>query len=597
MISSLFRGAATVVKQARHYGEADTPVIPLRPTVRSSHRARSKLALMFAFFATLAQSPVLANEAPTLRRNGAATQLMVDGRPFLILGGETFNSTASSVTTLAPVLDRLAAAHANTVLAPVSWDQLEPVEGQFDFSATDMVLQEAAKRDLRVVILWLAAFKNARSTYAPTWVRADRRRFPRAVTTVANSPSGAITATLAPVLSVFTPALVAADARAFAALMQHLAAVDRDHRVIMVQVENEVGLLGDSRDRSTRAMAAWQAPVPSELTDGFARRGERLTPEIAASWGKRERRRTGTWSDLFGSTPGADEIFMAWHFARYVERVAAAGRAVSPLPLYTNAWLGPEPGEPLPGTYPSGGPTAAMLDVWKIGAPTLAFLSPDIYVDDARGVHARYARDDNPLFVPEERFRPGNLFWAIGQHRAIGQATFGIDAIRPGSELAAAYRVLGAMGDTVTRAQAQRRIAGVLIEGEEVQTILLGGLTFSVRGADAFWRRARLDAGQQPPPKGPPPPSEIDAATAVPPDPRPYGLIVEMGPGTFLFTGRGFLIDATRDGKSVELDRIVEGRFVDGRWVGERWVNGDDYGTVVPRDGIGTSMVRFLPTG
>lgn len=555
---------------------------------------RAGLAVVGAALVLLAGSAAHANGAPLIERNGAAVQLKVDGKPFLVLGGETYNSTASSAQSLAPVLDRLAAAHVNTVLAPVTWDQLEPVEDAFDFTATDALLREAAARDLRVIVLWFGAFKNARSTYAPTWVRADRTRYPRAVTIAPEQAAGAMPATPAPVLSVFTPALAEADACAFAALMRHLAAVDRDHRVVMVQVENETGLLRDSRDRSAGAAAAWRSAVPQPLIDGLMRRGDQLTPEVAALWRARGRRMSGDWSTVFGTSPAAEELFMAWGFARYVERVAAAGRAVSALPFYTNAWLGPQPGETRPGEYPSGGPTAAMLDIWKIGAPTLALLSPDIYIPDARGVQERYARDDNPLFVPEEQFRVGDLFWAIGRRRAIGQATFGIDAVRSNSRLAEAYRTLASMHDVITTAQAEGRIAGILIEGEEPQVIRLGGLLLTVHGADAFWRRARLDAGQQPPPARPAGASETDDGS-VAPDARAYGLVIADGPGTFLFVGQGFIVDATRDGKPVELDRIEQGRFENGKWVGARWINGDDYGIFVPRDGIGVSRARFLP--
>lgn len=209
-----------------------------------------------------------------------------------------------------------------------------------------------------------------------------------------------------------------------------------------------------------------------------------------------------------------------------------------------------------------------------------------------RAVHRAYARPDNPLFVPEERFRPGNLFWALGRHRAIGQATFGVDAVRPQSELAQAYALLTPMIDLIAAAQAEDRIAGVLIEGAETQTIVLGGLTLTVRGADAHWTKVRLDAGQQAPPPPPAPPSEIDGA-AVAPDQRPYGLIIATGPGEYIVVGRGFILDASRDGRPVELDRIEEGNFVDGRWVAGRWLNGDEYGQAVPRYSLRAAKVRF----
>lgn len=143
--------------------------------------------------------------------------MFVDGKPFIVLGGELDNSAASSPAHMAPLWDRMHTAGVNTLLAPISWDQIGPEEGRFDFTALDALIAEERRPDMRLGILWLAAFKNARSTYAPRWVRADRVRFPRAVTATPDHPTGAFVSTRAPVLSAFTPALLAADARAFAA--------------------------------------------------------------------------------------------------------------------------------------------------------------------------------------------------------------------------------------------------------------------------------------------------------------------------------------------------------------------------------------------
>lgn len=302
-------------------------------------------------------------DGPAIRANGSARQLFVDGKPFIMLGGEVDNSSASSPAYMAETWDRTQAGGVNTILAPVEWDQLEPEEGRFNFTAVDALIAQAKRHDMRLGILWLAAFKNARSTYAPTWVRGDLRRFPRTVTAKPDYPTGAFTTNRAPVLSVFTPALLAADQRAFVTLMRHVAAADTDHRVIFVQVENETGLLGDSRDRSAASEAAWNAPVPPALIAYLTRHADALTPELSALWSGQGRPRSGSWRDVFGASARAEEAFMAWSFGRYVEQVARAGRGVTTLPFYANAWLGPAPGETEPGQYPSGGPTAAMLDV------------------------------------------------------------------------------------------------------------------------------------------------------------------------------------------------------------------------------------------
>ncbi|WP_174291329.1 DUF5597 domain-containing protein [Sphingomonas bacterium] len=533
-------------------------------------------------------------QVPVIRANGVAHQLFVDGRPFIILGGEVENSAASSAAYMAPIWNRLQAMGANTLLLPVGWDQLEPDEGRFDFALVDDMIAQARRHDMRIGILWLAAFKNARSTYAPTWVRADSGRFPRAVTAMPDHPTGAFTSTRAPVLSAFAPALLEADRCAFAALMRHIAAVDADHRVILVQVENETGILGDSRDRSVAAEAAWRSAVPQPLIDYLIRHADALTPELSALWAAQGRRRSGNWGQLFGRSPRAEEAFMAWTFGRYVESVASAGRSVLRLPFYANGWLGPAPGEPNPGDYPSGGPTAAMLDIWKAAAPSLDLLAPDIYVDDARAVQERYARADSPLLIPEERFRAGDLFWALGRHKALGQASYQIESARPGSRLESAYKMLRPMLPVIARAQAEDRISAVLLDGEEVQTVVLGGYEFTVRGADAYARRLRLDAGARALPPAPEPRSEMIDDTSAP-DTRPFGLIVALDANRFLFVGEGFLADVTRHGRPAEIDRVEEGVYVDGVWHPGRRLNGDDYGRFVPKNSVGAAEVRLLP--
>ena len=80
-----------------------------------------------------------------------------------------------------------------------------------------------------------------------------------------------------------------------------------------------------------------------------------------------------------------------------------------------------------------------------------------------------YDRPDNPLFVPESRFAVGRMFWALGHHRALGFSVFGVDHARPDGQLARACALLGEMEDVVTAAQAEGRIAGVLLDDGETE--------------------------------------------------------------------------------------------------------------------------------
>ncbi|MGH8220990.1 MAG: beta-galactosidase [Steroidobacteraceae bacterium] len=104
----------------------------------------------FALVATLAilvgaiaQVEAAPSDVPHLERRGAARQLIVDGKPFLVLGGELHNSSSSSIAYMKPIWPRLAAMHLNTVLVPVAWETIEPQEGKFDFSVVDGLLQGA----------------------------------------------------------------------------------------------------------------------------------------------------------------------------------------------------------------------------------------------------------------------------------------------------------------------------------------------------------------------------------------------------------------------------------------------------------------------
>ena len=145
------------------------------------------------------------------------------------------------------------------MIGAASWAQVEPVEGSFDFSTVDAQVEAARARGLRLVLIWFGAFKNAASTYAPGWVRRDVGRFPRAVATGTDTALFTYPGAMPkPVLSVFSADLLDADRRAFVRFMEHLARPIPEHIVVMVQVENEVGLLRDSRDRSPAAEAAWR---------------------------------------------------------------------------------------------------------------------------------------------------------------------------------------------------------------------------------------------------------------------------------------------------------------------------------------------------
>jgi hypothetical protein len=551
----------------------------------------------FACAAALAAACLHASAAPlpTIEKRGNATQLVVDGKPFLVLGGELHNSSASSVEYMAPIWPRLKQMNLNTVLSTVSWDMVEPEEGKYDFSNVDRQLDAARAQGLRLGIVWFGAYKNARSTYAPGWVRRDTARFPRAATSGAKpefmSYPGAMPL---PVLSPFSTQLQAAERRAFAAFLAHLKAADPDHTVIMLQVDNEVGLLGDSRDRSKVAQAAWDAQVPAQLMAYLERHRASLRPELLDVWGRQKFRRTGTWEQVFGRDALAEEIFMAWAYGTYVESVAQAANKTLPLPMYVNAWLGPQPGQPQPGDYPSGGPAARMMDVWKAAAPSIALLAPDIYVDDVKGTLADFNRADNPVFVPESRFKTVNLFRAIGEYNALGWSVFGIEDLASTRQLPQAYDVLGSMADVILRARERGTLHTVLLERDDPVPATLAGYSMTIRGMMGQLKKMMFDAGVAGPGGGA---GASDKPAAPKKDPTSFGFVIAGGPGEFYLVGQDFMVDFARNGKLAEIDFVEEGRFKDGRWIPGRRLNGDELVTLLPASGIGVVRVKLLEPG
>jgi beta-galactosidase GanA len=500
-----------------------------------------------------------ATHPPRLDHRGQSTQLIVDGNPFLILGGELSNSAASSAAHMAPVWPRLNAMHLNTVLAPVSWQLIEPKEGQFDFSSVDALLSGARRNQLRLVLLWFGAWKNSMSSYAPSWVRRDQARFPRA-----QRPNGSGEE----ILSAFSTEVLAADRKAFVALLRHLKAVDaRTRTVLMVQVENEIGMLPAPRDHGPLAEYAYWAPVAADLTSYLSEHRAGLVPSLRERWERNGARMSGNWEQVFGPGPATEEIFTGWYYARYVQALTEAGKAAYALPMYTNVALN-RPGK-APGDYPSGGPLPHLVDVWKAGAPSLDLLAPDIYFRNFTAIVANYDRPDNALFIPEQgRASMGeltaNALFALGEHKSIGYSPFAVDEAsdRDADSLAQAYALLAALSPDILKAQAARRIRGakpaVVYDGTvdvRAQKLDLGSYRFSVDFIDP-WS-----------------PREMQR-------PEEHGvMIIQTGPEDYLVVGKGAVLTFTPLGEgppTAGIDAAWEQVLQDDRLVRRRLLNGDE---------------------
>jgi hypothetical protein len=502
-------------------------------------------------------------QRPHLEKRGNAMQLLVDGQPYLVLAGELHNSSSSSLQYMEPVWPQLAALHLNTVLAPVAWETIEPEENRFDFSNVDGLLMGARNNHLKLVVLWFGAWKNTYSTYVPAWVKTDTRRFARVATRAGRDTDR---------LSPFSAAVRDADAQAFARLMRHLRDADAaTHTVLMVQVENEVGVIPESRDHSPAAETAFAAAVPAALVHYMQQQRTVLNPQFRAAWEDAGAKSAGGWQELFGSGSMTDDLFMAWQYATYIEHVAAAGKAQYPLPMYANAAL-IRPNY-LPGQYNSGGPLPHSMDVWHAGAPSLDFLSPDLYFNEFAQWATWYARPGNPLFIPEAQggvTGAANALYAFGHLAAIGFSAFGIDdqdnapldlagITSPGEHpdgtaLSDAYAVLSHLAPLILEKQRSGGVDAALIEGPAQRSarLVIGAYTATVT------------------PAAPPP-----GASA-----RVGALFIQTGPAEFLVIGSGdaqitFAADSAGP-PMVGIESIDEEFFANGTWTRGRRLNGDE---------------------
>ena len=523
-------------------------------------------------------TPVNAAEIPQLRKVGPVTQLVVRGKPFLAIGGELGNSTASDLGVLEAAFAKCQRMNLNTVMLPVYWDRIEPEEGAFDFTLVKGAIDRARAHRLRLVYLWFGTWKNSMSCYTPGWVKRDTARFERVKTSAGET------------LEIVSPQCAAAneaDARGFAALMRWTRAYDAEKQtVIMVQVENEVGMIPEAMDHSAKSQAAYQSGVPEKLLS-LAARG--AGAEANALWEKAGRKTAGHWSEVFGNGAQGEEVFSAWQISNYVERVAAAGKEEYPLPMYANAAL-IRPGYE-PGKYPSAGPLPHLMEVWRAGAPSLSMICPDIYFPNFMEWCERYVRDgnppavsvSNPLFIPEMAATAracGNAVYAMAKFGAIGVGPFSIENVDEEKErrIANCYGMLAGMSDLILKSQREGSIIGLSPQigfdwtvDDKPQRGELGGVVFEAtfdRPAGAGDAQATtlptLGAGRW---------------EAPPSVPLGAAMIVQVSSEEFIVAGMGVVITfAPADGNGkVGIDRVQEGHFdKDGTWIGGRWLNGDE---------------------
>lgn len=511
---------------------------------------------------------------PHLDKHDGYSRLIVNGAPFLMIAGETSNSASGSLQYMETVWPLLKQTNINTALIPLCWDLIEPEEGEFDFSIVDGLIEGARANGLKIAFLWFGSWKNMVSSYAPSWIKLNRTRFP----VLQDKNGGQVQ-----MLSVFSDNNVNADARAFAALMKHIRSIDADQQtVVMMQIENEVGYNGGKRDWSDLAKTAYKSQVPKDLMSFLISNKDNLIPEFKAYWEDNGSRSSGTWAEVFGDTAEGNEIFMSYYYARYIGRVAEAGKKEYDIPMFVNASIGRQ--DRAIGTYPSGGPVPFVMDLWHFAAPEVDAISPDIYYGDFEGHCRAYTQQSNPLIIPETRggvTGVARAMLAYGNHGAICFSPFGIEGY-VNDPIVAAYPIFSSIAPLILNANPGITMKAVMVDKDTpVTTIVLGGYKILCE----FGHRGNIPEGE-------------DAGSA---------LIVKTADNEFIAMGQNIslqfsLLERGRKNLVTGILECEEGSFVEGQWTPLRRINGDqimnDYTfDVASLDGRSGNGLRFSKVG
>ena len=478
--------------------------------------------------------------------------LYVHDRPFFMRSGEIHNSNASDPKYLEEKLwPALRGLNMNAVILPLYWEQIEPEEGSYDFSLLETIVASARREGLKLCFLWFGLWKNAESMYVPAWVKRDTKTYFRA-----EKVNGEKMTTISPLCA----AAVEKDRQAFTALMRRIRQLDEEENtVVVMQVENEIGLLGTDRDYCAAANAAFFASIPEKLS---------------AALGK-----SGTWEEVFGVDAG--EVFMAWHFASAVETIASSGKAEYDLPCYANAWLRQSPW--FPGSYPSGGPVKQMQPIWRAAAPSLFAFGPDIYVPYCADVMDEYAGPENPLFIPEIRkdaVASSYALYAFGAKNAICFSPFGIEDLaldpdqldKPPMELMIALNIDPSAFDITGSKDCLAATYALLKELEPLMLQHRGTVRQQacVRHGEcdysAFLRFSAYDLA-------------VNYGPRMSGKPLGACLAFELSPEKFLLVGLNctpaFHVKPGVN-KKPDILRMQEGRLENGAWIPGRALNGDE---------------------
>lgn len=501
-----------------------------------------------------------------------------NGKPFIMIAGEVHNSASSSAEFMEHIWDQGKELGLNSLLLPVSWELIEPEEGHFSFSLIDQLIEQARKRQMRIGFLWFGAWKNAQCSYAPSWVKKNLARFPRAEVEKGKNKIGLKDFYGFPytTLSYLSEETNKADKKAFLEFLKHLKEKDKKNKtVVLVQIENETGLQGAGREHSVKADELFNQPVPKDFVDYMKNSLSSMKEDVkkAVEGGKKE----GSWAEVFGEC--AEEIFSAYYIASYVEKLAKAGKEIYPLTYTVNCWL--DKGAK-PGVYPSGGPVGRMMEVWKYVGKDIDAVSPDIYVPNFCQICEEYKKLDNPLLIPEtaiHSYAGIRLVYTIGHYHAWCFSPFGFEDMgkpfgviqgflfgmdisdpllkTPQNPVEYAYyaKTLDSMKEMLASKYSTSSLQAVSSEKKDQDTMVFSSFGFKVMRDLPYFNRK-------------------DSVC----------LILEKEEGEFFILGHTSMVipfSVDPEKPNVDILEMEDGQFIEGKWHADRRLNGDESSSIL----------------
>lgn len=499
-------------------------------------------------------------QIPELKPVGDTQMLYVDGEPFIMMAGELHNSTSSSASyqRQQQVWPRLKALNLNTVIATVTWEQVEPVEGKFDFSLVDTLINNAQSHDMKLVLIWFGTFKNPFMTYAPSWVKTQPKRFPRALDEDGNSLES---------LSVFDDHILKADTKAYCKFLAYLKEKDTRHTVVMIQVENEPGLRGSKRDFSDAANKVWQKNASQWIADY---------------------KRSHPHADIVNLD---EQVFTAHGYANFLQKLADAGKKVYPLPTFINASVF---GKNTHGvSLGNGCSIPEFFDIYRKTCSSIDVLTPNAYMQELDYLCAQYHRKGNALLIPESTTKGARALYAFGEHHALAFSPFAIDAyaeertpawLHDADLLSQTYTAISDLGNMLTQHFGKKTLRGAYIyTGHECDTLAMDGYRLY------FSPQKNFDIGLLMSP------ATGDTAKKMPKIEEGGAIVIQTTKDEFYIIGYGFDVTIRSDKKAnvSGYDYIQEGCFRNGQFIGGRILNGDERNIYAPQNEVKVFKVKM----